>query len=597
MDCVRFSLRASEQPSKKRQLDSRGTSRRPYLFCIVCLLLERGSSSKDAIEAWHCRILLFKAFSSNTSIMKKRQYYPLALSLVLGGHWVTLSSVVAAATDAALSSSSSGEDDRQQQLSQLRRKRRTTSTGRTRPRRITRTSEVSIDDLAELFQLHNAFGDLRNSNNNYYGSSSNNHNNNHNEEDETDDASKVSRMAILRRKAPSDRDQENGSSNSNNEDYTEYGGYDYYDRSMPDKKTRTPTRKPSRAPDARPPTRRPTAPTARPSRRPTNRPTRQPTSEAPTRRPTAPAPRPTRRPTTEVPTRRPTTPAPRPTRPPVTTVPTSFPNCDGLNRGEAMTEILSEITSEDLLRDNATPQGLAYTWILLEDPLRVDPCTYPTVMQRYSLAVFYFSTTGTDWTTSTGWLSGESECSWFGVSCGSDGSDRVATISLRDNNLDGTLPSELEGIPSLEELSLRNNQLQGSFPQSIATLRSLTELDVEVNSMSGNPFETVLSLTSLRRLRLSFNSFTGSIPSSVAQLDRVREFWIAENQFDGPIPSAVGELLSLGTFARCNWYRGHTDSCSLFANCMLFLSLLCPQNPCSYTATTSAASFHRRWAI
>jgi hypothetical protein len=113
----------------------------------------------------------------------------------------------------------------------------------------------------------------------------------------------------------------------------------------------------------------------------------------------------------------PATPAPS-TIPPVSSPPTIFPNCFNLTREEAMEIILVEITEGPILTNPATAQGMAYRWLLNDDPAAVDPCTYITLTQRYALATIYFSTVGDLWGTTTGWLEGINECMWFGVTCG-----------------------------------------------------------------------------------------------------------------------------------------------------------------------------------
>ena len=111
---------------------------------------------------------------------------------------------------------------------------------------------------------------------------------------------------------------------------------------------------------------------------------------------------------------------PAPTLSP-TEMPVQTPSevCNSLPRDEALEEQLSTITDPSLLRDTSTPQGQAFQWLLSEDPAQVNPCEYPSLDQRYGLATLYYSTSAqADWTTSTGWLSGTDECTWFNVACG-----------------------------------------------------------------------------------------------------------------------------------------------------------------------------------
>jgi hypothetical protein len=110
------------------------------------------------------------------------------------------------------------------------------------------------------------------------------------------------------------------------------------------------------------------------------------------------------------------TPAPSAKLPATTSVPTNLA-CRGLSRSEAMLSILSEVTDEMLLLQPNSPQGVAYLWMLDGDPAMVDPCTFPTVKQRYSLASFFYSTGGSFWDFDTAWLSAANECEWLGVSC------------------------------------------------------------------------------------------------------------------------------------------------------------------------------------
>jgi hypothetical protein len=97
-------------------------------------------------------------------------------------------------------------------------------------------------------------------------------------------------------------------------------------------------------------------------------------------------------------------------------------------RESAFFNILTDVSSEDLLLDPSTPQGAAFDWISKSDQARVDPLTYPTVEQRYALAVLYESSGGSNWLNSDGWLSEDEECLWYGITCSDDGF--VERISL-----------------------------------------------------------------------------------------------------------------------------------------------------------------------
>jgi hypothetical protein len=117
--------------------------------------------------------------------------------------------------------------------------------------------------------------------------------------------------------------------------------------------------------------------------------------------------------------------------------------------------------SKELASNNASsPQAKALDW-LQKDPLYHQ---YPNVYrlnQRYALAVLYYSTNGDSWDNSTGWLSDDSECTWYqynGYGPEDDNScteaSRLAFLDLYLNVLGGTIPTELELLTDLEYMFL-----------------------------------------------------------------------------------------------------------------------------------------------
>ena len=130
-------------------------------------------------------------------------------------------------------------------------------------------------------------------------------------------------------------------------------------------------------------------------------------------------------------------PAPVATPAPVTSDPTLSPTlspqtvCESLPREEAIEAILVQITDGPILTNPATPQGMAYRWLVNDDPLQIDPCTYPTVEQRYALATLYFGTEGAGWVDSTSWLSVAGECDWFGITCAGGMATSIELGTLR----------------------------------------------------------------------------------------------------------------------------------------------------------------------
>ena len=217
------------------------------------------------------------------------------------------------------------------------------------------------------------------------------------------------------------------------------------DNSLP---TPNPSPRPSRAPTPIPtprPSPGPTPiPTPRPSPGPTPIPTPSPTA-APNPLPTTstPTPVPTFPPTfvpTALPTSSPTTASP------TTPAPTFQCNVTPEDRASQITtEILKVSNAADFV-DPSSPQSQSIQWLIEEDALYLCP-EDPTLVQRYVMAVFYFSTEGPSWIQCSApedlsdpasvaeanancnldvelgqggtdaWLTAVSECNWGGVAC------------------------------------------------------------------------------------------------------------------------------------------------------------------------------------
>jgi hypothetical protein len=111
--------------------------------------------------------------------------------------------------------------------------------------------------------------------------------------------------------------------------------------------------------------------------------------------------------------------------------------------------LIQGISSPTLLAQEGSPQNLAAVWIADVDPLHYPiPASFANVpgsaetrfIQRYVLAVFYYSLNGAQWSHDRSFLSATDECSWydakiseqgpvaFGVTC-------TDSLTVRDLNM------------------------------------------------------------------------------------------------------------------------------------------------------------------
>jgi hypothetical protein len=137
-----------------------------------------------------------------------------------------------------------------------------------------------------------------------------------------------------------------------------------------------------------------------------------------------------------------TVPSASPTAAPtISSAPSSAPTLDDckITPGERVEQILAlldAVADPALIRDVTTPQGMAAQWLIEIDFRRICP-DEEKLLQRWVIAVVYFSTGGDDWfqCSATGsdacgtenpfrfkrrFLSEFSECQWAGISCNAD---------------------------------------------------------------------------------------------------------------------------------------------------------------------------------
>jgi hypothetical protein len=108
----------------------------------------------------------------------------------------------------------------------------------------------------------------------------------------------------------------------------------------------------------------------------------------------------------------------------------------------------------------------------------------------------------------------QNHCQWPGVSCttGEDESQpQITSISLNNQVLDGTIPSEIALLSSLRSLDLSKNNLHGSIPSELFHFAALEKVYLYHNQLRGTLSE-MSDQSSITHLHLSHNKLSGSIP-------------------------------------------------------------------------------------
>jgi len=248
-----------------------------------------------------------------------------------------------------------------------------------------------------------------------------------------------------------------------------------------------------------------------------------------------------------------------------------------------------EVSSQDDLDTPGTAQHSALEWVANSDgaKLRADD---HLAMERYILAVLYYTTAGTDdqeapsesghWQDATHWLTKSGICNWHGVTCAGDAPNDtddnrshhhglVERLELAELGLMGSIPSELGFLTKLYRLDLSSNDLAGSLPKSLGRLTGLRELELSHNMIEGTipehygneltnlhhlllgenklvgtiPYQ-IEAMVELRSLSLKDNELTGTVPD-LQDLTKIRQLILEDNQLEGPFPTSVAKLTSL----------------------------------------------------
>ena len=141
----------------------------------------------------------------------------------------------------------------------------------------------------------------------------------------------------------------------------------------------------------------------------------------------------------------------------------------------------------------AAPSQLITPVIVLPTPTAISQPTRRASdvnTDRAALAALYNATNGSSWRDDTNWVSSRPLGEWHGVSTDADG--RVTELDLRDNQLSGSIPSELGNLANLERLTLYDNELSGSIPSELGNLANLQGLWLDGNQLSaGAPRQPV----------------------------------------------------------------------------------------------------------
>ena len=234
------------------------------------------------------------------------------------------------------------------------------------------------------------------------------------------------------------------------------------------------------------------------------------------------------------------------------------------------------------IQGSGSPEEAAAEFLINDDPLQLSPGS-EALKQRYAVLTLWYHSNH-PWVNETGWLSGDSECLWHGISCNEEG--KVVAVDVYENGyvgsvppdialltdlfyidfdlsvlsgsslpssigelsnlevfymsrcgLSGTIPTSLSRMTSLVTLTLHTNDLTGMLPDDIGDMTKLTYLTIFGNSQLGGTLpNSIERLTDMRIFSVYNCQFIGTIPSGISSWTEIEKVTFSDNQFDGPLP-------------------------------------------------------------
>ena len=163
-----------------------------------------------------------------------------------------------------------------------------------------------------------------------------------------------------------------------------------------------------------------------------------------------------------------------------------------------------------------------------------------------ALKALYKSTEGGDWTNNTGWDTTAVPATmlefedWYGVRAIDEG---VTSLDLGENNLKGTIPTEVGNLHALISLDFSKNSLTGTIPKEIGNLPVLLFLILSENDLTGEIPKELGGLKLLTVFDLGMNPLlTGSVPDTLGYMSVLTHIKLGETGLTGTAPRTLLRL-------------------------------------------------------
>jgi hypothetical protein len=140
------------------------------------------------------------------------------------------------------------------------------------------------------------------------------------------------------------------------------------------------------------------------------------------------------------------------------------------------------VTPRAVLENETSARYKALPWITTQE--NGDSDNVQTLLTRYALATFYFSTDAS-WKVGSHWMSSYPVCLWHGIDCcvTDNTVEMVKEFNLTANGLQGTIPPEIALLQRDLRLLDLSIHIPGTIPD-LSPLEHLQQLDLGPNQIS-----------------------------------------------------------------------------------------------------------------
>ncbi|XP_015163619.1 probable LRR receptor-like serine/threonine-protein kinase At1g56140 isoform X2 [Solanum tuberosum] len=120
---------------------------------------------------------------------------------------------------------------------------------------------------------------------------------------------------------------------------------------------------------------------------------------------------------------------------------------------------------------------------------------------------------------------------------------KLTTLRFQGNAFDGPIPASFSNLTSLTDLRVSDLSNGSSSFDFLRNMKSLSKLVLRNNNISGSIPSNMREYHSLSLLDLSFNNLSGRIPAALFNLISLTHLFLGDNKLTGALPAQKGRSL------------------------------------------------------